>query len=266
MIADKLEQSIIDFIALESAVRGPMADSDAFKVNNQSVIDKNKIYYVGGSLGGIMGNTFMAHDPNITRGVLAVPGGNWSMLLERSTPWELLLGVYQGAYQDPEIQQIAIALAFGMGLEGVDPMTHAAHVLKDPLYGNPAKTILMWYALGDSLVTNISTEMIIREMGIPLLGPSVKTPWNTTAVTGAMQSGVVVYDEKRTPQPYDTNQPRGDNGTHSGVNRRPAVMRQLEKFLIGVPAGSSLVASHECRLGSTNPVPAPCDCTTGACD
>jgi hypothetical protein len=258
-IADKLAQSIIDFITLESAVRGPMAESDAFKINNRRVIDPTKVFYVGGSLGGIMGNTFMAYDPNLTRGVLAVPGGNWSMLLERSTAWELLNSLHQGAYKDPEVHQLNLALVFGMGLEPVDPMTTAAHVLKDPLPGSPAKNILIWYALGDSLVTNISTEMIAREMGIPLLGPTVKAPWGLTAATAPQPNGLVVYDEKREPQPYETNQPRADNGTHSGVNRRPAVMRQLQKFLLGTPQAPS----QECRLAAA---PAPCDCTTGACE
>ncbi|HWO20285.1 MAG TPA: hypothetical protein VNO30_16060 [Kofleriaceae bacterium] len=257
-IADKLEQSIVDFMALESAVRGPMAQSEAFKFNGQSVIDPSRVYYVGGSLGGIMGNTFMAYDPNITRGILAVPGGNWSMLLERSTAWQLLLGVHQGAYSDPEVQQLNLALAFGMGLEQVDPMTTAAHVLKDPLFGNPAKNILMWYALGDSLVTNISTEMVAREMGIPLLGPTVKTPWGMTAVDSVKPSGMVIYDEKKTPLPYETNQPQNDNGTHSGVNKLPAPMRQVQMFLL-----NPFLASQECRIGND---PAPCDCTTGACN
>jgi hypothetical protein len=257
-ITDKLEQSIIDFITLESAVRGPMAASDAFKINNKSVIDPKTVYYVGGSLGGIMGNTFMAYDPNITRGVLAVPGGNWSMLLERSAAWSILLPIHQGAYQDPEVQQLDLALAFGMGMEPVDPMTTAAHVLKDPLFGNPMKNILIWYALGDCLVTNISTEMIAREMGIPLLGPTVKTPWGMTLVTGPQPNGLVVYDEHRQPQPYDTNQPQMDNGTHSGVNKNPAPMRQVQKFLM-----APFAASQECRTGAT---PAPCDCTTGACN
>ncbi|HWU87840.1 MAG TPA: hypothetical protein VN253_11220, partial [Kofleriaceae bacterium] len=257
-IADKLAQSIIDFIALESVARGPMAAAPEFKLNNTPVIDPARTYYVGGSLGGIMGNTFMAYDPNIVRGVLAVPGGNWSMLLERSAAWELLIGAHQGAYEDPAIQQLTLALAFGMGMEPIDPMTTAAHVLEDTLFGNPLKKILIWYALGDSLVTNISTEMIAREMGIPLLGPTVKTPWGLSAATGAQPNGITVYDEKRQPQPYDTNQPQDDNGTHSEINKRPAPMRQVEQFLL-----PPFTASNQCRLGGQ---PAPCDCTTGACE
>jgi hypothetical protein len=80
-----------------------------------------------------------------------------------------------------------------------------------------------------------------------------------TPTTAPQSNGLVVYDEKREPQPNETNQPRADNGTHSGVNRRPAVMRQLQKFLLGAPQAPS----QECRLAAA---PAPCDCTTGACE
>ncbi len=143
-----------------------MATSTEFSFNGQPVIDPAHTYYVGGSLGGIMGNTFMAYDPNITRGVLAVPGGVWSMLFERSNAWHLLQGAAQGAYPDPETYQLNIAF-LGMGFEPYDPITTAAHVIHDPLPGVPAKNILMWYSIGDCLVSNITTEMVARDDGDP---------------------------------------------------------------------------------------------------
>jgi pimeloyl-ACP methyl ester carboxylesterase len=257
-ITEKLAQSIIDFISLESIARGPMATSPEFQFNGQPVIDPAKTYYVGGSLGGIMGNTFMAYDPNITRGVLAVPGGNWSLLLERSTAWGLLLGASQGAYEDPEVYQLNLALALGMGFESIDPMTTAAHVIKDPLFGNPLKNILMWYSMGDCLVTNISTEMVAREMGIQMLAPSVRSPWGLTPVAGPLANGITVFNDHPTPLPLDTNVPPiTDNGTHSGINRKPAALREVQEFLI------QNAAANECLV---NNVAAPCDCATGACD
>lgn len=257
-ITEKLAQSVIDFIALESITRGPMARAPEFAFNGQPVIDPARTFYVGGSLGGIMGNTFMAYDPNITRGVLAVPGGNWSMLLERSTAWTLLMGAAQGAYEDPAVYQLNLSMGLGMGLEPYDPMTTAAHVTKDPLFGNPVKNILIWYAIGDALVTNIATEMVAREMGIQMIGPAVKSPWGLTPVPGPLANGVTVYDEHPMPMPLDTNvPPKEDNGTHSGVNRNPAALRQVEQFLLNG------VVVNECKLADA---PAPCDCTTGACN
>lgn len=255
-ITEKLAQSVVDFISLETIARGPMRTSPEFAFNGAEIIDPAKTFYVGGSLGGIMGNTFMAYDPNIQKGVLAVPGGVWSMLFERSTAWHLLMGAAMGAYEDPEVYQLNIAF-LGMGFEPYDPITTAANVVKDPLPGVPAKNILIWYAIGDSLVTNIATEMIARTMGLDLLGPAVKTVWGMAPKDGPLDSAITVYDEHPTPMPSDFNiPPASDNGTHGGVNRNPSALRQVEQFLLQ----SGIVQT--CG-GST---PAPCDCATGACD
>jgi hypothetical protein len=260
-ITEKLGQSIIDFIALETLTRGPMGTHPEFQANGTSVIDPNKVYYVGGSLGGIMGNTFMAYDPNITRGVLAVPGGDWSMLFERSNAWHLLQGAAMGAYTDPDFYQLNLAF-LGMGMEPYDPITTAAHVLHDPLPGVPAKTILIWYTMGDCLVTNITTELIARTMGIDMLAPNVKDVWHLTAKPGPLVSGINVYNDHPMPLPPDTNVPPAvDNGTHSGINRKPSALREVEKFLL------EDTVVQTCGTGSDGSgAPAACDCATGACD
>ena len=256
-ITEKLGQSIIDFIALETIARGPMANAPEFSYNGKSVIDPQKTYYVGGSLGGIMGNTFMAYDPNITRGVLAVPGASWGLLFERSNAWSLLIGSAQGAYPDQAVYQINLAL-LGMGMEYYDPITTAAHVIKDPLPGVPVKNILMWYTIGDCLVTNISTELVAREMGIKVLAPSVKSPWLLNPVPTPLTNGVNVFDAHPTPLPPDTNVPPAtDNGTHSGINEKPAALRLVQSFILN----STIVPG--CQISGQ---PAPCDCATGACD
>ena len=56
-MTEKLGQSIIDFISLEHAVRGVMANSPAFKYNGSPIIDPAKTFYVGGSLGGWRSST-----------------------------------------------------------------------------------------------------------------------------------------------------------------------------------------------------------------
>jgi hypothetical protein len=253
-ISDKLQQAVIDFIALEQAMRGPMHDAPEFAYNGTPVIDTSRIYYLGGSLGGIMGNTFMAYDENIRRAVLAVPGGNWSLLFERSAAWTLLEGAARGAYPDPTLNQLMISF-MGMTLEPVDPLTTAATV---PIEGgaNP-RHVLLWECLGDSLVTNIATEMVAREMSLGVTGPSVKQPWGLTVVDTPLTSGLTIVDEHRDPAPSNFNIPEDDNGTHSGCNRRAALLREAQNFLL------QDTIQNECRIGAA---PAPCDCSTGACD
>jgi hypothetical protein len=266
-VTEKLAQSVVDFIALESIARGPMAAAPEFQIVQpggdpgapRPVIDPANTFYIGGSLGGIMGNVIMAYDPNLTRGVLAVPGGAWSLLIERSAAWSLLKSIVQGAYPDPEVYPLNVAL-FGMAFEPYDPITTAAHVIKDPLFGQPVKNILMWYSIGDCLVSNITTELVAREMGIGMLGPSVKSPWGLPPVVGAQDNGIVVFDDHPTPLPPATNEPpEEDNGTHSGINRKAAALRMVERFLLPpIPQ-----AEGGCRLAGNA---APCDCATGACD
>ena len=234
-----------------------MATSPEFRgPGNAAVIDPSKTFYVGGSLGGIMGNTFMAYDPNITKGVLAVPGGVWSLMFERSNAWHLLMGAAQGAYEAPEVYQLNIAF-LGMGMEPYDPITTAEKVIKDPMPGVPVKEILIWYAIGDSLVTNIATEMIGRTLGLDLLGPAVKPVWGMPAKPGPLVNAMTVYDEHPSPFPSDLNEPpKEDNGTHSGVNRNPSALRQVEAFLL----------QNQIVQTCGGAAPAACDCATGACD
>ena len=256
-ISEKLGQSMIDFMALETIARGPMSTSPEFSYNGTPVMDTSRVYYVGGSLGGIMGNTFMAYDPNITRAVLAVPGGDWSLMFERAFAWNILKGAAQGAYPVAPYYQLNLAL-LAMAMEPYDPITTAAHVIADPLPDTPAKNILIWYSDGDCHVTNLSTQLVARTMGIPLLAPSVESPWQLTAMTAPLPNAVNPFDDHPTPLPPTTNVPPAvDNGTHSGINKKPAAIRLAHQFLLG---GSAI---PQCMV---NDAPAPCDCATGACN
>jgi len=256
-ITEKLAQSVIDFIALEQLVRGPMRTDADFQQGGMPVIDPAKVYYLGGSLGGIMGNVFMAYDPFITRGALGVPGGAWTMLFERSIAWSALKGAAQGSYTDPlEYQQLIVLL--GAHFEPYDPITTAANIVNDPLPGTPAKQIMMYEAIGDCLVNNYSTETVVRTMGLQHVTPSVKTPWGIPGTSDDLTLGFTSYDEPPPPLPPTTTnaQPATDNGTHSGVNKRQAVIDQVREFVLNGRLAQA------CKVGN---VAAPCDCATGAC-
>ena len=256
-ITEKLAQSIIDFISLESIIRGPMRTSPQFKRGSLELIDPARVYYLGGSLGGIMGNVFMAYDPHITRGALGVPGGAWTMLFERLIAWSELRGAATGAYPDPLVYELLVNL-LGWKFEPYDPITTSANVIAHPLPNTPAKQILMWEAIGDCLVNNYSTETVARTMGLSLVTPAVKMPWGIPPATGTITSAMTVLDEHPSPLPPSTTnaQPSEDNGTHSGVNKRQAVLDQVRQFILDG------TITQTCQVGGQ---PAACDCATGAC-
>jgi hypothetical protein len=122
----------------------------------------------------------------------------------------------------------------------------------------------MWYSMGDCLVTNISTEMVARTMGIDLLSPTVKMPWGMSPAAAPLTSAINVFNDHPTPLPPDTNVPPGqDNGTHSGINKKPAALRFVAAFLGVDTADPTAEVIPECLVAGSA---APCDCQTGACD
>ena len=254
-MSEMLGQSIINFISLEQLTRGPLAASGEFTVNGNPVIDTDKIWYLGGSLGGILGGTFMAYDPTIELGALGVPGSNWSLLFERSAAWIPLQIAARAAYPDPYEHQFMVSmLAFSM--ERWDPITIARRVIADPLPGTPVKQLLLYETINDSLISNLGTEMLVRTLEIPMLGPSIRAPFGITESTAAVPNGFSVYDEN-VPVATTTNvPPKTDNGTHSGVNERQAVLDQIEHFFF---QGEVI---NTCGTDTA----VPCDCSTGACD
>jgi hypothetical protein len=77
-----------------------------------------------------------------------------------------------------------------------------------------------------------------------------------TEAGGPAPSGFSIYDEN-VPVATEVNvPPNDDNGTHGGVNERAAVLDQVEHFF------RNAEVIHTCGADA----PAPCDCSTGACD
>src|SRR4029450_9614816 len=77
------------------------AFQDAF---GTPVIDTSAVFYDGNSQGGIFGGTGMAIAQDITRGVLGVPGMNYSLLLTRSVDFTTYSAILYPAYPN-ELQR-----------------------------------------------------------------------------------------------------------------------------------------------------------------
>jgi hypothetical protein len=260
---EKLPQSVINFMALTRLAKGPLRTSALFEVGGQSSIDPARVYYYGASLGGIMGHVYMAYEPDISIGILGVPGANWSMLFERSLAWPPLRTTMQNSYTEPFIYATNLAL-MGTFWDRYDPITTAPYsTVGSTELGIVAKKLFAYSAVADSLVNRHSTEMMIRTMQIPITTPSIYVPFGMVGEAGPMASGFTIYDEHPTPVPPSGNvAPVEDNGTHGGVHERGAVQRQVTRMI------NEGMLFHECKL-STSPM--PCDCgteaaPTGACD
>jgi hypothetical protein len=248
---ERIIQGIVNHITLEQLARGALA-SEVFQDTDGPLVDPEQMYFYGISQGHILGATFMAYDPFIERGVLAVGGANWSLLFERSTHWGHFGLILGGAYPGP-INKVILQAVLEMAFDPTENLHTADWIFDDPLPGTPDKQLLLHMAVGDCQVSNLASEHQVRTLGLPVLAPTFRAPYEIPAQAGPLASGLVVWDEKLDVQPPTTNLlNQEDNGTHDSVRRYTKVVEQIGTFY----TTGEIV--HTCGDG-------PCDCAAGAC-
>jgi hypothetical protein len=246
---ERIVQGMVDVEALAALAKTKIATQILTDANGMSVADTDaEVTFYGISQGSILGSTLYAIDPVMTKAVLHVGGGPWSVLFERSTQWSILSLPFKGNYPDPLLQTM-LEQVLQMGLDVIDPV-HWAPLASGP--GSTNKQYLLHASVGDPLVTNLATFVQVRTMGIPMITPSVEMPYGMTTATGTPSSAFMIIDEHPTPLPPTTNMLNDQgNEAHENPRRRANVMDQIDAFL---------------RTGAiTNVCNGPCDCTTGAC-
>lgn len=258
-VFEGMVQGLVNHVALSHLARTVLA-TDLFVRDDDNnpetppvpFVDPSKIYYYGLSQGHIFGTSVAAYDPIITRAVLGVGGGNYSMLLDRSTDWPTYREIMAGAYPDALDRTLIINL-----LQQLWDRSETAGVANDAIagtaFGNQPKQFLLQMALGDDQVPNLGTEWQARTMGIPVLLPSPKTPWGLSTATdqvGAGASALAIYDNGAAPPPV-TNVPAADTGAHYATRNQPAAWRQMAAFF------ATGVIANECA--------GACLCATDAC-
>ncbi|HEX9710191.1 MAG TPA: hypothetical protein VGB42_09535, partial [Candidatus Thermoplasmatota archaeon] len=142
----------------------------------------------GHSLGGIYGTLFLAVDPRVRVGALAVPGGPVTevarlspvfrprvkdALGHRSPPLLNLAGDFREDLplrgEGPVVAPMPGALGIQEYLARVewlgrraDPVAYARHLRRSPLPGLEPARVLVQYALGDRVVPNPTTATLVR--------------------------------------------------------------------------------------------------------
>jgi len=243
---ERIWQGMVNTIALEQLLRGKFATEVLVGAGSQSIVDTSKIYFLGISLGHVLGATFFAYDPFITRGVLHVGAANWALMFERSSNWATYGIPLKNTYDtlmDADIMEQVLQMA----LEGVDGATVAGVTLPD----TPAKQFLMQTSLDDTQVPNLASFFHARSLGVTLLQGSVVTPYGFTP-TASSSTGWLIVDEKPTPKPPDTNEVFAyTNDAHENARRRALVQQQMRDFWATGTA--------------SNPCTGMCDCAAGNC-
>jgi len=193
-IPERLHQGILNHLLLGRLLADDVAgfNSDpAFQFHAEGVpaIDTTRVYYSGGSQGGIFGLTIMAVATNFERGFLAVPGANYSTLLRRAAPFKLFLDLLRPSYPNRLDETLGIALIQQLW-DRADPIAYLPHILPGDLSDPPVPhRVLLHMSTCDSQVSNVGTEIAVRSLGIPQMAPPLRSffdvPESTVAVDGS---------------------------------------------------------------------------------
>lgn len=192
-IPERLHQGILHHLLLgrllQDGVAGFVSDPAFQTASGDPLIDTTRVYYSGGSQGGIFGLTIMAVATNFERGFLAVPGANYSTLLRRAAPFKLFLDLLRPAYPDRLDETIGIALIQQLW-DRADPNGYLPHIVPGDLSDPPVPhRVLLHMATCDSQVSNLGTEIALRSLGIPQIAPPLRSffdvPESAVAVDGS---------------------------------------------------------------------------------
>ena len=240
-ITDKLVQAAVQPIALTRIVRSALLMDPLLAVGSKTdakpLADVNAdLIYYGNSLGGIMGTTMTSMHPDLKRMVMNVPGCTWSLLLNRSSDFKAFLTIVQGNYPDLFDQQIIFALTQSLW-DLSDPVNFADHSVTNPFPNTqPGRHALWTMSWGDAQVPNLSTGILNRVAGVPLLTPALQE-WFTSLTTATLPfvgTGVFVqWDSKRGTYPPGNALPPDDNGAHLATRWMPEFQQMIWQFLLG---------------------------------
>ncbi|MGH3442356.1 MAG: hypothetical protein ACRDUY_10015 [Nitriliruptorales bacterium] len=247
-LPDRSQQGLLNFLFLGRAMIHPdgfLAD-DAFRhANGEALWDASDLFYHGNSQGGIMGGALMAIGQDFTRGILGVPGMNYSTLLDRSVDWDPFHEIFANFYPDRLDQQIVFSM-IQMLWDRAEANGYAHHIT-DPYDENtPAKTVMLQVAFADHQVTMTAAEVEARTVGASIHQPALDPGrhfdpnpyWGIPAIPYDAEgrwdgSAMIVWDSGNDTPPVENLPPREDRfpDPHGHPRRDPDAMRQMSLFL-----------------------------------
>jgi hypothetical protein len=156
---DRLHQGFVNALLAMRMMKNGFAKDAKYG----ALVDPSKRYYHGISQGGIMGGVYMATSTDVERGVLEVMGQPYTLLLHRSTDFNLFFVVLRTTYPDTRDQQLVLALT-QMLWDRVEPSGYTKY-LHGGLPNTPSHEVLMRAALGDHQVSTFGAQVMARAVG-----------------------------------------------------------------------------------------------------
>jgi dienelactone hydrolase len=196
-VRDNFRQTYVDLMMLVRSL-----SANAFDAPLGIDIDPANIYYVGISLGGLMGSGTTPYVPEVQAVLLdAAGGGLTTELFINSTIGSTAFVLLQPVFSlDPNNSNADFSFFPGLAqtiLDAADGTVNAVHFFKDP-FATPFRpmSVVLLQDMNDQIVPNQANEAIGVAAGFELFDPSVQNLVETTrplpvaATTGYVEANV----------------------------------------------------------------------------
>jgi hypothetical protein len=255
-IPERMHQGFLNFlIAMRTLSReaegGPSTMFNQALTNDcgGATVDGSKRYYFGGSQGGILGASLMALTTDVERGLLAVPGQSYNLLLNRSVNFDEFAPAFYANY-DWNARDTQMNLALIQGLwDRAEPTGYSKYIRTNRLPDTPAHEVLIQVSKADHQVTNLGAHIMARTIGgVVNLAPLIREVWGIEVVSGEHAGSAMLEVDFGNPDAPITNIPHwGD--TMDDPHGRATELTAL---------GPVLVDFYENGVAS-NPCDGPCN-------
>lgn len=231
-VPERLHQAMANFAVALRTVSNQVAADPQLQPDGRPLIDPAAgLYYYGASQGGIYGATYMALTPDIERGVLAVPGQTYSLMLDRSVNFDAFETVLRPRFPRGLDLPYVTALA-QMLWDRAEPSGFSRHI-RTPLPGRPAHEVLLVVAVGDHQVPTLAAHLLARTIGgVPQLGPVNRDLFGLDVADGPVEgSALIEFDFGETPEPLENLPATEGDDPHSRIGEVPAAFELVRGFL-----------------------------------
>ncbi len=232
-ITDRLQQGILNALLLARAMKGGIARAPELQIGGRSAFDTAiPPRFIGQSQGGIFGGTYMALTTDVDRGVLLVPGQNYSFLLQRNRGgWEQFSPLFESNYQPLDVQR-SLAL-MQLLWDRAEPTGYTPYIRNDRFAATPPHEVLMMVAINDYQVTPLMAHQMARAIGVPSLGPLNREIYDVDTVTGPHTGSAMLEVDFGVSDVPEVNRPTtsDEEDPHTLITSPSWVLETLDGFL-----------------------------------
>jgi len=230
-VIDRQHQGMVNALLLMRSAAGRMVTDPMLQSAGRSLIDPTRRFYYGGSQGGIFGATYMAITPDVRRGVLAVPGQAYALMLNRSinfTSFEMLL---RARFPDPLDVQRVIGLV-QMLWDRTEPSGWTPYLRTDRVPGTVEHEVLLLSAIGDRQVPTLAAHLMARTIGgVPNLAPLNRPVFGLTSQMGSHTGSAMIEFDFGLPEPLVNTPAAGTPDPHGRIGESPAAFVMGQTWL-----------------------------------